>query len=395
MATALVQPAVERVSKRVHLPALDGLRGIAILLVLMVHSVPHIRGNSIVVAALNSFFHSGTFGVDLFFVLSGFLITGILLDSKGSPRYFRSFYIRRILRLFPVYYGFLIVLAIIVPAIHRLAGMNLPEYHGNWWWYLLYFSNWKLNHEADTSLGHFWSLALEEQFYFFWPLTVYLLPRRVLVWWCCLLGAIAVGLRCTLVGKGIDLYAITPSRLDALVIGALLAIAVRNIVWRERIDRYRKPLTLLTLAGFLFFVLQNWRFPWNPLSAFFAAAWFGMLVFQGATQNHGVLYRFLNRPLLRNYGKYSYCIYVVHLVFIDHAVWLSSFLRSQLSRPSGIFAESLVMISANVIIYWVARASWRYYEQPILRWKDRVAPITTPVSHQLQEPVNFLDPVAS
>src|SRR5215475_11681196 len=125
MVTALAQPVVERVSKRVHFPALDGLRGIAILLVLMVHSVPHIQGNSTTVAALNSFFHSGIFGVDLFFVLSGFLITGILLDTKGSTHYFRSFYIRRILRLFPVYYGFLAVLTVIVPAVHRLAGMSL------------------------------------------------------------------------------------------------------------------------------------------------------------------------------------------------------------------------------------------------------------------------------
>jgi peptidoglycan/LPS O-acetylase OafA/YrhL len=390
MATALAQPVVEHVSKRVHLPALDGLRGIAILLVLMVHSVPDIHGNSTAVAALNSFFHSGVFGVDLFFVLSGFLITGILLDSKDSPHYFRSFYIRRILRLFPVYYGFLVVLIVIVPAIHHLAGLNLPEYHGNWWWYLLYFSNWKLNHEADTSLGQFWSLALEEQFYLIWPVTVYLLPRRVLVWWCCLLGAIAVAMRWTLVGKGIDLYAITPSRLDTLVIGALLAIAVRDSIWRDRIYRYRKPLTLVTVAAFLVFVLQNWRFPWNPLSAFFAAALFGMLVFRGATDKQSVLYRMLNRPLLRNYGKYSYCIYVVHLVFLEHAKWLSGFLRNQLPRASGMFAESLVIVAANVIVYWVARASWRYYEGPILRLKDRLAPY-----NQSQESANFIYPAVS
>jgi peptidoglycan/LPS O-acetylase OafA/YrhL len=384
-ASALAQPITERISKHVHLPALDGLRGIAILLVLMVHSVPRIRGNSTAVEALNSFFHSGVFGVDLFFVLSGFLITGILLDNKDSPHYFRSFYIRRVLRLFPVYYGFLVALTIIVPAIHRMAGIKLPEYHGSWWWYLLYFSNWKLNHEADTSLGHFWSLALEEQFYFIWPLTVYLLPRRMLIWWCCLLGTIAVGMRWILVGKGIDLYAITPSRLDALVIGALLAIAVRDIVWRDRIHRYRKPLTLVTLAGFLIFVLQNWRFPWNPLSAFFAATWFGVLVFRGATEEQSVLYQILNRPLLRNYGKYSYCIYVVHLVFLEHAMWLSGFLRNKLPPASGRFAQLLVIVAANVIVYWVARASWRYYEGPILRLKDRLAPV-----NRSQEATNFL-----
>jgi peptidoglycan/LPS O-acetylase OafA/YrhL len=111
------------------------------------------------------------------------------------------------------------------------------------------------------------------------------------------------------------------------------------------------------------------------LSAFFAATWFGVLVFRGATEEQSVLYQILNRPLLRNYGKYSYCIYVVHLVFLEHAMWLSGFLRNQLPRASGRFAQLLVIVAANVIIYWVARASWRYYEGPILRLKDKLAPV--------------------
>jgi peptidoglycan/LPS O-acetylase OafA/YrhL len=78
--------------------------------------------------------------------------------------------------------------------------------------------------------------------------------------------------------------------------------------------------------------------------------------------------------LLRNYGKYSYFIYVVHLVFLDPALWLSGFLRNQLPRASGMIAESLVIVAANGIVYWVARASWRYYEGPILRLKERLAP---------------------
>ena len=375
MSSALAQVAPERLHKPGHIPVLDGLRGVAILLVLMVHSVPHLEGTSTAIALLNSLFHCGVFGVDLFFVLSGFLITGILLDSQGSPHYFRSFYIRRVLRLFPVYYGFLIVMIFVVPAIHQVAQLHVPEYHGSWWWYILYFSNWKMNHDADASLGHFWSLALEEQFYFFWPLTVYLLPRRALAWWCGVLCAIAVGMRHTLVGKGIDLYAITPSRMDALVIGALMALAIRDTIWRERLIRYRKILGLLTLAGFVGFVQWNWRFPWNPWSAFFAAAWFGVLVFQGATHDYGPLYGILNRPLLRNYGKYSYCIYVIHLVFLDHVKWLSGSLMSNRMPIAGLLLIVLVILAANVVIYWVARTSWQYYEAPILRLKDRLAPV--------------------
>jgi peptidoglycan/LPS O-acetylase OafA/YrhL len=372
-------PAIElapgRNRKREHVPVLDGLRGVAILLVLMIHSVPAIAGHGLAPAVINSLIHSGGFGVDLFFVLSGFLITGILLDSRESPGYFRTFYIRRVLRLFPVYYGFLAVMFFVVPAIHRLAHLNLPEYRGDWRWYLLYFSNWKLNHEWDTSLGHFWSLALEEQFYLVWPVTVYLLPRRALAWWCGILVVIAVGMRLTLAGHGIDLYAITPSRMDPLALGALMALAVRDDVWRGRLLRYRRMLGVLTLAGFLISVLQNWRYPWNPLSAFFAAAWFSVLVFQGAVNDCGPVYNRLNGPLLRKYGKYSYCIYVVHLVFIDHALALSHYLRWRWPHFRGIIATAVVIVATNVIIYWVARTSWRYFESPILRLKDRWAPV--------------------
>ena len=360
------------------MPERDTLRGIAVLGVMCLHaffwqyaSYSFGQWGRLIL----NLTRPGWIGVNLFFVLSGFLITGILLDSQGSPHYFRSFYIRRVLRLFPVYYGFLIVMIFVVPAIHQVAQLHVPEYHGSWWWYILYFSNWKMNHDADASLGHFWSLALEEQFYFFWPLTVYLLPRRALAWWCGVLCAIAVGMRHTLVGKGIDLYAITPSRMDALVIGALMALAIRDTIWRERLIRYRKILGLLTLAGFVGFVQWNWRFPWNPWSAFFAAAWFGVLVFQGATHDYGPIYGILNRPLLRNYGKYSYCIYVIHLVFLDHVKWLSGSLMSNRMPIAGLLLIVLVILAANVVIYWVARTSWQYYEAPILRLKDRLAPV--------------------
>lgn len=244
----------------------------------------------------------------------------------------------------------------------------------------------KRDHDADASLGHFWSLGLEERFYFVWPVTVFLLPRRALVWWCGLLAAMAVALRWHYVGRGLDIYANTPFRLDSLAIGALLAVAIRNDVWGERLLRYGRALSWFAFAGSMISVLQNWRYPWNPMSAFFGGAWFGMLVFRGAADAFGPgLSGLLKRPLLLRYGKYSYGIYVCNLLFLDHGMWLSEHLRRRSPRVEGLVITGLVMTIANVLLYYTARASWHYYERPILRFKDRLAPRPVPVSELISQ----------
>ncbi len=165
----------------------------------------------------------GVFGVDLFFVLSGFLITGILLDAEGSPAYFRTFYSRRIFRLLPLYYIYLIFLAFFLPAIHHLTRSSMTDYAGSWWWYIAYFCNWKPDHAAsDPYLGHFWSLAVEEQFYMIWPLIVAFTPRRYLARICVALIAFSLGLRCIWSLQRVDwntIYRLTITRFDPLNAG--------------------------------------------------------------------------------------------------------------------------------------------------------------------------------
>ena len=366
-----------RIHRRAHIPALDGLRGIAILAVLMVHSVPTVPGSGTLIAALNSFFAAGVYGVDLFFVLSGFLITGILLDSKDSPSFFKHFYIRRFLRLFPVYYGFLVVLVTIVPILHhwaRSAGLDFKgelDYHGNWWWYILYVCNWKPYHGRDPGLGHFWSLAVEEQFYLTWPLLVYQFSRRGLAWCCCGLCVASVTLRCLLWGSSWDVYSITITRLDALAVGALLALAARDLRWSDLLHRHWNLLAGVALSGFTFCVLRNWRHVWNPLSAFWAAALFGIVVFRGATVTHGRFQRLLRLPILQGYGKYSYCIYVVHWLIIDHTLRVAGHYSHSLSPLPTVLLIAACLVAANAIIYWAAKLSWSFYEAPILAFKDR------------------------
>src|SRR6266849_4754306 len=161
---------------------LDGIRGIAILLVLALHFGLPVCPPGI----LHDILGMGWAGVDLFFVLSGFLITGILLDSKGKPDYFRRFYLRRVFRILPIYYAYLIVFFHVVPVIaHATGRLATFEYgRGDEVWYWIYLSNWRHAVNQNPHLRHFWSLSIEEQFYIVWPLVVYLMPARILKYVC-------------------------------------------------------------------------------------------------------------------------------------------------------------------------------------------------------------------
>jgi peptidoglycan/LPS O-acetylase OafA/YrhL len=160
-----------------HIPALDGLRGIAILSVMLLHftnAIAALPGSP--TSAARSVFGWGWTGVDLFFVLSGFLITGILLDSKGHPLYFRSFYARRALRIFPLYYAALFLFFVVPRAIPSVPATYSFAWHDQrWFWF--YLGNFHpLGPDAKQFIGQFWSLAIEEQFYLVWPLLIWLTP---------------------------------------------------------------------------------------------------------------------------------------------------------------------------------------------------------------------------
>src|SRR5690625_4685275 len=157
-----------------YVKELDGVRGVAILLVILFHCFP---------SPLTGL---GWIGVDLFFVLSGFLITGILIDSKGNKRYYSNFIGRRILRIFPLYYLVLFIMLFLLPLIGRgfSSGSNYSFYlrHQGWFW--SYLQNWLFSFHGfpkNLILSHFWSLGVEEQFYLVWPFLVLLLPKKLLL----------------------------------------------------------------------------------------------------------------------------------------------------------------------------------------------------------------------
>src|SRR6202795_1240617 len=172
-----LQPDATAVApKLAHYQALDGFRGLAILLVFAFHAFHSTHFSSLPARVLEWFGSGGWMGVDLFFVLSGFLITGILTKSVGLPRYFRNFYIRRSLRIFPLYYGVLLLLLALTPLLHL-------EWHRGHLTYLVYCQNigGVLNPieieylQPSVNLSHLWSLAVEEQYYLLWPVTIWLL----------------------------------------------------------------------------------------------------------------------------------------------------------------------------------------------------------------------------
>jgi peptidoglycan/LPS O-acetylase OafA/YrhL len=374
-----------------HIPVLDGLRGVAILLVLVFHLWPASGGHSTLRLdeALSNVIASGWMGVDLFFVLSGFLITGILLDAKAGRGYFRNFYARRFLRIFPLYYGFvfaLVVLIPLLPAFREDAGLEAVRRNQGWLWSYLYNVKAALNpgtHLGEGWAGHLWSLAVEEQFYIVWPAVVFLCRPRSLAWACvfCIIGAplLRAAILHGFVGDMNTSLAsdiLMPSRVDTLAIGALIAVAVRQPSWLPTLRRAGPPCAIgggLVFAGIALYDRSPSPFPDRMqifgLSAI-AIAYGGVLITVLMVPAAGRAGRFFAHPGLSFFGRYAYGLYVLHFPIMIQA-------SSRLNREGGIgaFAGSdipahlgflFVVGSMSVTAAWL---SWNLYEKQFLKLK--------------------------
>jgi peptidoglycan/LPS O-acetylase OafA/YrhL len=306
-----------------HVPALDGVRGIAILLVIAYHFSVSL-GILGVGNPLLGFFRFGWCGVDVFFALSGFLITGILLDTKDSPHYFRNFYVRRVLRIFPLYYGSLLVvflLRLALPQAGVWGAHGTLAAPGSLLWPLLYLQNLGVYLGGPSLSGvttHYWSLAVEEHFYLAWPLLVWLATRRQIT--LLAMTAIVVSLlgRALVYWHGSNLEAIfglTPLRMDGLAIGALASIALRRQGGLEAVLPWAR--TVMVVAGVALVGLlamhrmmhhtdpAMWLIGY-PLVAMVTAA--ALLL----SLRNGPVARILSLSPLRWFGKYSFGLYVWH-----------------------------------------------------------------------------------
>ena len=364
---------------RRHVPALDGVRGVAAGLIFVYHYGGGAKSQSLPLRTIGNLLHFGWIGVSLFFVLSGFLISGILWDGYQKPGWWRRFYVRRSLRIFPLYY-----LAIGIAAGFWLL-MGVPASQlGELWTYVLYlrdvptfFSRLSIL-PTSIEIGHFWSLAVEEQFYLFWPFVLALVAgkrqgakRLILALWLISLAwrAAAVGLHSSewgshfLVGRAGELFA-----------GAYLAMVVRGEApERQRLFRvlpyvFGCSLALLVLLSIFspnYEISSPW---WCTCGLALLSICFASMI--GLALRQGIIQSIFQTRLLRWLGKISYGIYVYHLLFRHGFIWLTDRIA-----PHAAYNAHLALLFAVALAGTLAVASLSFYtyESAFLRLKERIA----------------------
>jgi peptidoglycan/LPS O-acetylase OafA/YrhL len=359
---------VEVARQKQYYPALDGLRGFAILLVLLYHNFHFV----------NHFFFAWL-GVDLFFVLSGYLITSILINSVNSPRYLGNFYAKRVLRVFPLYYLCLIIFIVIFPLL-GLYKKELQFYVDNQLWFWGYLQNWLLCFKFPTSgtwLNHFWSLAVEEQFYLVWPFVILWLrrPRKLLVF-------MIVVLLILLIGRSlIWMYRVptlnyttfyTFTRIDGICIGCIIALLQRISFNFLRQNTAAIVIVLATLNFGFYFLNQSGDFPYLAFVGYTTfAAMFGLLVHEAVTGDTRIINIIFELPVMKFFGMISYGLYVFHWpIYLLTQPRLDNFFleKVNLSQRMSNLASSLV---ATALAIGLSIISYYMYERKFLKLKER------------------------
>lgn len=374
-----------------RIPALDGVRGLAILLVILFHHT--LMGQETLFDRVYvNLARLGWSGVDLFFVLSGFLITGLLVDSRGGAHYYRNFYIRRTLRIFPLYYAFLFFTLRMSPWLWpdtELAAMSRDAMAGrSEAWYWLYLPN--ILFARDSNFGHpnlavTWSLAIEEQFYLLWPLVVAFTSRRALGWTCGGLIVIALALRTWLVLDGahwIVPYVLPLCRMDALAAGALVALAMRRdgggpsaasvrLLVRARVVAAGSAAVVLGI-WYVEGPLDNgdWTEPLMQTAGYsaFALGYAALVALAAGGPAGSWLVRVFSTSALRMLGRYSYALYLFHVPvrrFIRDEYFPVASFPTALGSPLP--GQLLFYVAATAPALALAWVSWHAYERQWLR----------------------------
>jgi peptidoglycan/LPS O-acetylase OafA/YrhL len=358
------------------MPELDSIRGIAVLLVLFFHGFGFrygLQGLSRLPRLFLMATLPGWVGVNLFFVLSGFLITGVLLDTKFKLNYYRSFYTRRALRILPLYYAVLVLLAVLT----RTGWVNRQASWAFLGLSFFYLSNVTMLFGVAMQYGVLWSLAVEEHFYLLWPAVVRSLSRRSII----IVGAII----CVLCPSLRAFYFIRSYNTgtgytwlvaDGLATGAVLAGLARG-PWGKR-DRVWCLTAILFVASLMMFVagypfgifraskLLGMTLRETALNLFFAAL-VAIALLIGTSRWHWLV----NRPVLRFFGEISYGLYLIHMLVFDLENYFVSRLCPGLAA-SGHFGIMVLLFTLalgfTVVVAYVSR--W-YFEELFLRMKGR------------------------
>jgi peptidoglycan/LPS O-acetylase OafA/YrhL len=382
MPERLSYPAIQK-NLLGHIPSLDALRGVAIIWVVWHNSLAGFETSGIFSKLLALFTNSGWVGVQLFFVLSGFLITGILVDGKKNSFILRNFYMRRLLRIFPLYYFILLVFFVLLP----LIGIAPAGYEGSGFVELMYWTytaNWAVAFSLDgiNGLSHLWSLAVEEQFYILWPFLVLSLSYRSLLITCFVFVFLALISRYAMVTiypeeYEITNYIFTIARIDALSIGAILALFLRHPQYYKWLKKKVDIFFIITVLFILAILLVNLNF--SPvaigvglLNQTLAAILFALGIYyllQPASIPTKWLHDMTSKKWLIKVGKYSYAIYIVHMPVIK--VLEDNYLISP-NQYNG-FHWLLILVynfaSVFTISFLLAVVSWYVIESPSLKLK--------------------------
>lgn len=343
--------------------SLDGLRGIAAIMVVIYHIFYYPNLNYISnLGAIQKVTEFGRHGVPLFFVLSGFVITRILIYTRDDTNYFRSFYKKRILRILPLYYLFLLIYYSLAPLLSTGGkGVELIQQVP----FYVYLQNFAevLNIKASGP-GHYWTLSIEEQFYILWPLAVYSVNPKNL--WK-LIGILVISvfiLRYLMLREGLPIDKFTFTRIDQILMGAFIAVLEWSGYLRKDKSLLKMELIgLFVLPATIFVYLYTNKFP--LLIGIISQSIVGLLFFSiiGCVlllnDNH-FLTKFLTWNVLQYFGKISYGIYVWHVLII---MILNKFFITR------IFLIDFILPLVITII--VAHLSYNYFENIFLKMKDK------------------------
>lgn len=336
-----------------------------------------------VLQVINEVRGRGWIGVDLFFVLSGFLITGILYDTRRDSRYFLRFFARRSVRIFPIFYLVVAVLLALTPIFHymwRPAQMFFLVYLGNIpgnWDFSLY-DVLSANHPtARVTLGHFWSLCVEEQFYVIWPAIVWLVRDRLkLLWTACCICVLTLGARIWIVTHVSQyraeqlIFRGLPFRIDTLLIGGIMALLLRG----PASDAWQRSAKYFLLLGappvLLIFILSpQLNSPWLlsiglTCIALASAGLIGMTVRTGSPA-----FRLFHLKPLRTLGRYSYGFYIYHLLY--QWAWIQFLVLISHAMHSMILGGVVALTTNFAVTFLVSKFSYDFYELRFLAWKRR------------------------
>lgn len=373
-----------------HIASLDGLRGLAVLFVLLFHFSWAFPDTTPALAQLREYLWSGWLGVDLFFVLSGYLITrGLVKDSEFSVgKRLKLFWARRAFRIFPLYY-----IVVIVGTVVCLAVGAHDDIPGVSYW--LYFQNYTLAFDPDVMrwTAHFWSLAIEEQFYFVWPLVVLLAGKRArlqvafaLLVLCVVLrtGFMVVGHKVHLFGwDDVQLakfvYRATPMHMDGLLVGAILAMFDQDKTQKLGVlfRKIRLPLFWASFLGLLGLMVITKGFGTYDRRVIIVGYPLLAVVFGCAISLSvdGRIPPFLQRAfsggVLSACGKVSYGMYIFHWMLVVAIVPWQEAQNASLSPAMAAGLGAAVVVVGTLVVYVLATLSYRFVEHPFLKIKEK------------------------